>query len=129
MTINIQGVGVELTEAIKDYINKKVSGLEKFIRNKEGDILIDVEIGKTSNKHKQGELFKTEININFSGKKFYTISDKEDLYASIDDAKEEIEYQLVQSKDRGDTLFRRGARSIKKMMKGLSKRNPFTSKY
>jgi putative sigma-54 modulation protein len=129
MKINIQGVGVELTEAIKDYINKKIGALEKFIRTEGGEIFMDVEIGKTSNKHKQGELFKTEINLSFDGKKFYTISDKEDLYASIDDAKEEMEYQLVQSKDREDTLFRRGARSIKKMMKGLSKRNPFTSKY
>jgi hypothetical protein len=32
-------------------------------------------------------------------------------------------------KDRNQTLFKRGATSVKKMMKGLSKRNPFTAKY
>ena len=57
----------------------------------------------------------------------YTIS--EDLYVSVDDARDQIERQLTAKKDKGDTMFRRGARSIKKMMKGLSSRNPFTSKY
>jgi len=128
MKINIQGVGIELAEAIKDYANKKVSVLEKFITNEE-DSLLDIEIGKTTNHHKQGEVFKAEIKIIFAGKKFYAVSLKEDLYRAIDDAKEQLEYQIVQSKKREETLFRRGARSIKKMMKGLSKRNPFTSKY
>ena len=38
------------------------------------------------------------------------------------------ERQLVEFKNRRDTLFLRGARSVKKMIKGLSNRNPFTSK-
>lgn len=128
MRINIQGTNIELTESIKDYVNKKVVILDKFIDKLE-DVLLEIEIGKTTNHHKQGDIFKAEINISFSGKKFYATSIKEDLYGAIDDVKEQIEYQLIQSKERGETLFRRGARSIKKMMKGLSKRNPFTSKY
>lgn len=129
MKINLQGKNIELTETIKDYVLKKVAILEKFVANENDDAFISIEIGKTTNHHKQGEVYKAEIDLSFSGKKFRTVSEKEDLYASIDDAKEILEYQIIQSKEKNDTLFRRGARSIKKMMKGLSKRNPFTSKY
>lgn len=129
MQINIQAKNIDLTEVIKEYVSKKVSGLEKFIRKTEEDIVIAVEVGKTTNHHKKGEVFRAEISFLFSGNKFYAFSEMEDLYTAVDDVKEQIERQLVGTKDRGDTLYRRGARSVKKMMKGLSKRNPFTSKY
>ena len=80
-------------------------------------------------KTKKGEFLKAEINFLFAGKKFYAISEKEDLYVAVDSARTDMERQIVASKKRENTLFRRGARSVKKMMKGLSKRNPFTSKY
>lgn len=129
MQINIQAKNIDLTEVIKEYVSKKVSGLEKFIRKTEEDIVIAVEVGKTTNHHNKGDIFRAEISFLFSGNKFYAFSEMEDLYAAVDDVKEQIERQLVGTKDRGDTLYRRGARSVKKMMKGLSKRNPFTSKY
>jgi ribosomal subunit interface protein len=73
-------------------------------------------------------VFKAEVLISGIPKHIRSVSEKEDLYAAIDDVRDEAERQLVGMKDRRDTIFRRGARSVKKMLKGLSKRNPFTSK-
>ena len=61
--------------------------------------------------------------------KLHTEGEEEDLYAAIDAIREDMFRQLTENKDRNETLFRRGARSVKKMLKGLSDRNPFTSKY
>ena len=69
-----------------------------------------------------------ELTISGIGSDVRTVSHKEDLYSAIDDVKEEAMVALVSMKDKKDTLFRRGARSVKKMLKGISKRNPFTSK-
>lgn len=118
---------MDLTDAIKDYVNKRVSSLNKFAGNK--DITGYVEVGKTTNHHKQGDVFKAEFDLNINGKKFFAMSEQSDLYAAIDDAKEEIANNVSSDKDRKQTLFKRGATSVKKMLKGLSKRNPFTSKY
>jgi len=118
---------MELTSAISDYVNKRLPHIEKFIK-KGTDIIAYVEVAKTTNHHKQGDVFRAEFNIEANGNKFYTFSEKEDLFAAIDDAKNEIVRQLKTSKDRKQTLFKRGAVSIKKMMKGISERNPFTSK-
>ena len=127
MNTNIKATNMELTEAINDYVNKRLSGISKFIKG--GNFSANVEVGKTTNHHKQGDVFRAEFNIEISGEKFYTFSEKEDLYVAIDDAKEEIVRQITSKKDKKQTLYKRGAASVKKMLKGISKRNPFTSKY
>lgn len=128
MNINIKATNMELTGAITEYVNKRLAGIEKFV--KEGEEMIAyIEVGKTTNHHKQGDIFRAEFNVDISGNKFYTFSEKEDLYIAIDDAKEEIARQIKTKKDRKQTLFKRGATSVKKMLKGFSDRNPFTSKY
>lgn len=127
MNTNIKATNMELTRAISDYINKRLSGINKFI--KEANIIARVEVGKTTNHHHKGDVFRAEFDIEVSGLKFYTVSEKDDLYKAIDDAKEEIIRQITTNKDRKQTLFKRGAISVKKMLKGFSRRNPFTSKY
>lgn len=118
---------MELTGAINDYVNSRLSKIAKYA--KDGVMSGHVEIGKTTNHHKQGDVFKAEFSITMNGEKFFAVSEKEDLYAAIDDAKEEISRSISHTKDRKQTLFKRGASSVKKMLKGLSDRNPFTSKY
>jgi|SRR3989338_293752 len=132
MNINLQGKNMELTEAIKDYVLKRVTNLEKLlstIETRGGEVMVNFEVGKSTKHHKSGVVFHSDCLININGEEFYSSSDKEDLYQAVDEIKESLFNEIKKSKDRRQTLFKRGAASIKKMMKGLSKRNPFTSKY
>jgi putative sigma-54 modulation protein len=132
MKINLQGKNIELTEAIKDYVSKRVTNLEKLLSNlesKKGEAMVSFEVTKTTNHHKAGEIFHASCMISIDGKKFYGESDHEDLYSAIDEVKETLFNDIQKNKDRRQTLFKRGAMSVKKMLKGMSKRNPFTSKY
>jgi len=127
LNIMIKASNMELTNAIQDYAEKRLLTLEKFMKNA-GEQKMDVELSQTTKHHKQGAIYRAEVNLIRDGKRFYSFSEKEDLYTAIDDVREEVERQLIADKDRNVTLFRRGARSIKKMLRGLSRRNPFTSK-
>ncbi len=118
---------VDLTDEYKMRIEEKFSMLDKYSSG--NPISMNVEIARTTNHHRNGDVFRTELNLNLNGKKFYAKSEKEDLPASIDDVIEKISNDITGEKGRSETLFRRGARSVKKMMKGLTSRNPFTSKY
>lgn len=132
MQINLLGKNIELTEAIKDYVLKRVTNLEKLltrIKERGGKVVLNFEVGKSTNHHKGGEVFHADCLIKIDGKEFYGSADKEDLYAAVDAVKDSLYNEINKNKDRTQTLFKRGATSIKKMMKGLSKRNPFTSKY
>lgn len=128
MNINIKATNMELTVPVSGYINNSLSKIKKFIGNKD-EIIIFVEVAKTTNHHKQGDVFKAEFNLEVSGTKFYVLSEKEDLYKAIDQAKHDMIRQIKGSKERKKTLFKRGSISVKKMIKGISRRNPFTSKY
>jgi ribosomal subunit interface protein len=132
MQINLQGKGIELTESIKDYVLKRVTNLEKLlskIEEEKGEAMVNFEVVKTTNHHKSGEIFHTSCMIRIDGKKFFAESDHEDLYNAVDEVREILFNEINKKKDREQTLFKRGATSVKKMLKGLSKRNPFTSKY
>jgi putative sigma-54 modulation protein len=128
MNVNIKATNIELTSAITEYVNKRVGSIEKYVKSNE-EMSGSIEVGKTTNHHKQGDLFRAEFDLNFGGNNFYAASEKDDLYVAIDEAKEDIVRKIIHNKDRKNTLFKRGASSVKKMLKGISKRNPFTSKY
>lgn len=111
---------MELTDAISNHVNKRLEEIEKFI-NQENHSIVYVEVGKTTKHHKQGDVYKAEFNIKTNEENYFTVSEKDDLYKAIDDAKEEIIKKIVSNKDRKMTLFRRGASKIKDILKGFSK--------
>src|SRR3989339_429628 len=108
MNINLQGKNFELTPAIRDYISKKVTNLEKLLSSidEEGAyVVVNFEVGRSSMHHKGGDIF-------------HSSSDKEDIYQAVDEVKEELFRKIRKSKERKQTLYKRGASSVKKMLKG-----------
>ncbi|HRH30866.1 MAG TPA: ribosome-associated translation inhibitor RaiA [Candidatus Paceibacterota bacterium] len=129
MNLQIKGTGMEVTPEIKNYITNKLETAGRMMDTPESEALFQVEVGMDTKRHKNGEIYRAECNARSAGKKIRSVSQKDDMYAAIDDMKDDVERQLKELKDRKEGLFRRGARSVKKMLKGLSDRNPFTSKY
>lgn len=132
MNIKLLTKNLEATEAIKDYALKRVTKLGKLlasIEKKGGEVKVNLEISKSTKHHKSGAIFHSDCTIVIDGKKHYLSVDKEDLYEAIDAVKDGLWNEISKAKGRVKTLQTRGARSVKKMMKGLSKRNPQTGKY
>ena len=119
MNIKTRAINFDLTDAINDYINKKLTPLEKFTGGS-SEVLCEVEIGRTTNHHNSGEIFKAEVNMFVSGSsQIYAVSEQADLYSAIDLVKDDVERQLVSEKSKKETLFRRGAGKIKNLLKSL----------
>ncbi|MBP6857762.1 MAG: ribosome-associated translation inhibitor RaiA [Candidatus Pacebacteria bacterium] len=118
MNISIKTTNIELTPALKDYTEKRISGINKFTGE---EVTAAVEIGKTSNHHKNGEdLFRAEVNVTTSlGKQLRAVSEKSDLYEAIDDVREQMVRELKSAKGKEDALWKKGARKIKSMMRGF----------
>jgi len=117
MTISITSTSIELTPALRDYTEKRFASIAKFAG---GDATVSVELGKTSMHHKQGDYFRASVNVVTPlGKQHHAESDKADLYEAIDDVRDEIITELTKEKGRTDSLFKRGARRIKDIMRGF----------
>ena len=114
---------MELTAAIQLYVEKKFNLFHKLVAKQEAKdaVLAKVELGRTSKHHHSGEMFKAEAHMKVGKNAFNASATKEDLYAAIDEVKDELEREITSKKDRTITLKTRGARKIKKILKGLKK--------
>ncbi len=119
MKINEKGTNMVMTGEIKDYLYKKLAHLEKFIDSADGSVLCEVELGKISQHHKNGDVFRTEINLHIAGKNLRVESEMDDLFASIDIAKDEMVRELQSNKDKKVSLLRRGGVKVKNILKGI----------
>lgn len=117
MNIIIKATNFELIPSLQDYIEKRLSTLEKIIG---AQSQISVEVGKTTNHHKNGDIFKAEITVFATdGGKFYVVSEKSDQYESIDDATSELRQSIVSRKEKKQSLWKRGASAIKNLLRDL----------
>ncbi|MFA5000720.1 MAG: ribosome-associated translation inhibitor RaiA [Candidatus Paceibacterota bacterium] len=114
MRTNIKATGIELTPALTDYVNEKLGMLDRLLVNC-GDVLAEVEIGKETNHHKTGNWFFAETNLNCDGKLLRNVTEKNDLYAAIDVMKDALAEEIRSYEKRKQSLFRRGARNIKRI--------------
>lgn len=125
MNINIKATNIDLTLEIKDYVNEKINSLSKFIDH-DRDVNVFVEIGKDSNHHQNGpDVFLAEVRFNLSGKDFYIKDRAGELFEAVDLVKDEALRQVKDIRGRKRDLFVRGARSLKKRIKGMKPWWPF----
>lgn len=90
---------MEMTDAIRDYVEKKIGGLEKFCEHY-SPCDVRVEVGKTSEHHQKGRIWRAEFTMIIPGTSLRAESVEEDLYAAIDAAKDDLKRQLVEYKEK-----------------------------
>lgn len=115
MEIIFKSKNFSLTPSIEEYVQKKIRTLEKFLKNFDQEtIKIEVEVGRTTYHHKSGEVFRAEINLSLGRQLLRAESEQTDLFSAIDEVRDDLEQEIKKFKDRKETIFLRGARSIKK---------------
>lgn len=112
-----KATNITLTDAISQYLDKKLVQVEKFIDNKDSAI-VDVELAKSVH-HKNGDVFKAEIMITEAGNQYRAEAETPDLYASIDKVKDDIIRELKATNAKERRLLRRGALRLKNILKNL----------
>lgn len=115
---HLKATGIELTDAIRDYVEKKIDALQRIISD-EKEALAEIEVGKTTEHHHKGEIFRAEINLTLDKKQFRAVSVQSDLYSAIDKMKDEIVGEVKRSNRKRFHLLKKGHQKIKSMIKGL----------
>lgn len=115
---HVKATNIDLTEAISDYVEKKIGALQKIIRQ-DLEALAEIEVGKTSHHHNKGDVFRAEVNLTMGDKQFRSVAVENDLYKAIDKVKDGIMREVKNAKDKRDNLFKKGHRKVKGMLKGM----------
>jgi ribosomal subunit interface protein len=113
----ITSLNIEVTPALRDYAEKRLSTLKKYAS---GGLNVIADIGKPSAHHMHGDVFVAKVTARTPlGQEYYATSEKADLYEAIDDVRDELMRLLTADKKKRDTIWKRGARRIKNIIKGL----------
>lgn len=97
--IEMLGSYIDLTDAIRDYVEKKLGSLERLCDGY-SPCDVRVEVGKTSDHHNKGKIWRAEYTMTIPGASLRAESLEEDLYAAIDNAKDDLRRQLVEYKEK-----------------------------
>ena len=117
MNIKIKTTNFSLTPAIKLYLENKLNSLDKFLPRSE-NVFADVELAKTTRHHQKGDIFKTEVNLKIPGHLIRAMAEEWDLRVAIDKVKDELQRKITGTKERNLSLYKRGARMLKKLLRG-----------
>lgn len=119
MQKRILASNIELTEAINDYLEKKLNLIEKHIKTKEAEVIADIELAKTVGGQNSGDsLYKAEITLMIGGDQYRYVAEEHELYAAIDKMKDEIVRSLRKGRERKRDRFKRGAIKFKNAILG-----------
>ena len=125
MKIDIKATNLEVTPALAEFIDEKIGSLDKFIRGgakggdgEQGTYLVEayVEVARDTKHHKQGEVFRAEVNLKIGGRVLRAERSEWDARAAIDGVREELKMILEKEQGKLESKFRRGARSFKKLI-------------
>ncbi len=92
MNLNVSGHHVEVTPAIRSYVQSK---LERVMRH-HFDHVIDAHVILTVDKARQ----KAEATLHVRGKDLHCKSEEDDLYAAIDLLADKLDRQVLRYKDK-----------------------------
>jgi len=119
MNINIKATQIELSDEIRGRVDKALESISKVL-DASGDQLVgQVEVGKISNHHQSGDIFKAEMNLQSKGEVFYAVSEKSDLSAALEDVKDTIVADIKKAKGKQQSMLRRGGNKAKTFIKNI----------
>ncbi len=111
--ISTKATGIELTDAIANYVNEKLAAIEKLTQDFEPVVEVLIEVGKTTKHHNKGPFFYAEMTLRIPGEVLRASHEAEDLYEAIDLVKDELRRQVVDFKTRLSDRTRKARRPDK----------------
>ena len=117
MKINLKTKNFGLMPSIKNYLEQKLNSLDKFLPNDES-ISADVELGKITNHHQKGDIFRAEVNLKIPGRLVRAVAEEWDLRVAIDAVRDELQKEIKINKEKNLSLYKKGARMLKKLLRG-----------
>lgn len=114
MNIKIQGTQLELTPAIKKFVEEKLDSVERLISgiDAERSAQVNVQIERITRHHRHGNVLRAEINLRLPGKLIRAEAADDDIRVAIRIAAEELISEVKKYKGRF-MARRRMARKVK----------------
>jgi len=105
MKINIKKT-TDLTPSLQTYIEEKLMPLAKFIKHldEKGDVEIWLEISRTTNHHRKGDVFMAAADLKLPGKILRGQAEAENIRTAIDEARNMLHMEIKKYKTKAGSV-------------------------
>lgn len=102
MQINIKATGLDLTPAVRVYIENKIGSLDKFLKRfkAQGEVKAEIEIARTTRHHRKGNVFYAEANLYLPKKIIRAEHSDWDARVAIDIVKDKLKLEIQRHKEK-----------------------------
>ena len=102
MNINIKATNLELTPAIRQYVEVKFGGLSRFLQKleKEGEVNIFIEIARSTHHHHKGDVFYAEANLKLPGRNLRAEHQDWNIRVAIDKVRDKLQQKIKKYKEK-----------------------------
>jgi ribosomal subunit interface protein len=114
--ITVKATNIELSPGLSSLIDHKLTPIGKFIPDEATDGHCRVEVEKLS-EHLSGKIYRFEANLFADGKTYRAEATEEQLEKAIDTVRDELKVELERAQGKRQSLFKRGARAMKQMLR------------
>jgi putative sigma-54 modulation protein len=100
MKINIKATGIELTVPLREYVEEKIGSITKFLSrwDAEGAAEAWVEVGRSTNHHHKGDVFRAEVDIRVPGKVLRAEDADSDVRVALDCVRDKLKREAEKYK-------------------------------
>lgn len=96
---NIKSTKIDLTPEIRDYLQKKMDMLDKYLGNIEV-INCDIEVGMAVGGQKSGEIYRSEVNLDLGRELLRVERTAKELFKAIDKVKDHLARSIKRYKEK-----------------------------
>ncbi|MFH1759047.1 MAG: ribosome-associated translation inhibitor RaiA [Patescibacteria group bacterium] len=106
MIVNIKATRIELTPALKEYIEIKFLTLEKLIQRWELESVVEarVEVARLNQHHHKGDVFRCEVNLHLPVDTIRAEAEEWDIRVAIDQVRHKLQRELTDFNERHKTI-------------------------
>jgi putative sigma-54 modulation protein len=110
MKLIIHGTQLDVTPALKTYIEEKMSKLGRFMKrwDNKGAAVLRIEVARTTKHHKKGLVYYAEANLDVPGAVIRAEAFDVDARIAINVMSKTLEFEIKKRKDKEETRARRG---------------------
>ena len=113
--LNIKATNCDLTPEMRGVIEERISVVEKFMHGNE-QFSASVEVELTTNQETEKQ-YRGEATVEIDGTVYRAEANGASVEEAFDEVRSELKKELRRAKGKKESLFRRGARKMKEMMR------------
>ena len=120
MEIRYKGIQYEIPTRTAERAAKKLEALQKYCPVDPSLVSAYVELGKETEAHHTGKIWKAMVNMNVDGTVYRAEALEESIENAIDRVSNELSKELRKARSKNTTLARRGGGFLKSLTRRFS---------